>query len=50
MSKLAVKTVLTEAQVTQYHSDGYLVVPNLYDEQAALAWKEVLKARRAEEN
>lgn len=46
----AVKTVLTEDQVAQYHRDGYLVVPNLYDEQAALTWKEVLKARLTEEN
>jgi hypothetical protein len=41
---------LTDAQVAQYQRDGYIVVPGLFAPEVARAWKEVLKARLAEEN
>jgi ectoine hydroxylase-related dioxygenase (phytanoyl-CoA dioxygenase family) len=43
------KPWLTDDQVTQYHRDGYLVVENLLAADEALAWKDILKARLAEE-
>jgi len=45
----ATKTELTDAQVEQYQRDGYVVVQNLFDEEAVLEWKTILKARMAAE-
>ncbi len=45
----ATKTELSTVQVEQYQRDGYVVVQNLFDEAAVLAWKAILKARMAEE-
>jgi ectoine hydroxylase-related dioxygenase (phytanoyl-CoA dioxygenase family) len=41
--------LLTDAEVTQYQRDGYVVVPDLVDPAEAIEWKAKLKARLIEE-
>ena len=40
---------LTDAQIAQYHRDGYVVVPGLLGQAEAIEWKEKLKERLADE-
>ena len=39
------KDPLTKEQVAQYQRDGFVIVPDLIDPEAAVAWKAQLKAR-----
>ena len=37
--------VLSAEQIAQYQRDGYVIIPDLISEEAAIAWKETLIAR-----
>lgn len=39
------KKLLTDAEVAQYHRDGYVIVPDLIEPDRAIVWKAALKAR-----
>lgn len=41
--------LLSDAQIAEYHRNGYIVVQNLLDERTAQEWKEILKTRLVEE-
>lgn len=49
MTRSTTLSLLTDAEVTQYQRDGYVVVPDLVNPAEAIEWKAQLKARLIEE-